>query len=56
MDRPERSDKDDAQKAKLIFLSLAAIVTVLLIWSLYAANKARSEPDDRRPQEKTPAV
>ena len=48
MERPERSEKDDAQKAKLIFLSLAAIVTVLLVWSLYAANKARTERDVAR--------
>ncbi len=48
MERPERSEKDDAQKAKLIFLSLAALVTVLLIWSLYAANKARTERDVAR--------
>ncbi len=48
MDRPERSDNEDKQKAKLIFLTLAAIVTILLIWSLYAANKARSERDAAR--------
>ena len=48
MERPERSEKDDAQKAKLIFLSLAALVTVLLIWSLYVANKARTERDVAR--------
>ena len=48
MERPERSEKDDAQKAKLIFLSLAALVTVLLIWSLYASNKARTERDVAR--------
>jgi Tfp pilus assembly protein PilO len=45
MDRPERTERDDAQKAKLVFLSLAALVTILLIWSLYAANKARTERD-----------
>jgi DNA gyrase/topoisomerase IV subunit A len=45
MDKPERTEKDDAQKAKLIFLSLAALVTILLIWSLYAANKAKTERD-----------
>ncbi|MDA8424083.1 MAG: hypothetical protein M0Z89_12185 [Nitrospiraceae bacterium] len=48
MERQERSEKDDAQKAKLIFLSLAALVTVLLIWSLYVANKARTERDAAR--------
>jgi uncharacterized protein YlxW (UPF0749 family) len=45
MDRPERTEKDDTQKLKLIFLSLAALVTILLIWSLVAANKARTERD-----------
>ncbi len=48
MDRPERTEKDDAQKAKLVFLSIAALVTILLIWSLYAANKARTERDAAR--------
>ena len=50
MERTDRNDKDDAQKAKLIFLSLAALVTVLLIWSLYAANKARTERDVAKQQ------
>jgi uncharacterized protein YlxW (UPF0749 family) len=45
MDRPDRNEKDDTQKAKLIFLSLAALVTMLLIWSLYSANNARKERD-----------
>jgi len=45
MDRPDRNEKDDTQKTKLIFLSLAALVTVLLIWSLYSANNARKERD-----------
>jgi regulatory protein YycI of two-component signal transduction system YycFG len=45
MDRPDRNEKDDAQKAKLVFLSLAALVTILLIWSLYTMNKARTERD-----------
>jgi hypothetical protein len=43
MEKTEHNDKDDAQKAKLIFFSLAALVTLLLIWSLYSANKARNE-------------
>ncbi len=43
MEKPERSEKDDAQKAKLVFLSLAALVVVLLIWSFASASKARSE-------------
>ena len=45
MDKPERAEGDDTQKVKLIFMSLAALVMVLLIWSLYSANKARSERD-----------
>lgn len=45
MERPERNDKDDTQKAKLIFLSIAAVVTILLIWSFYTANKAKVERD-----------
>ncbi len=48
MDRPERTERDDAQKAKLVFLSLAALVTILLLWSLYAANKARTDRDAAR--------
>ena len=43
MERTERDGKDDAQKAKLIFLSLAALVVVLLIVSFGYANKARNE-------------
>jgi hypothetical protein len=53
MDRPEHTEKDDAQKAKLIFLSLAALVTILLIWSLYAANKARTDRDLARQEAET---
>jgi septal ring factor EnvC (AmiA/AmiB activator) len=45
MERPDRTEKDDAQKAKLIFFSLAALVTILLIWSFYTANNARQERD-----------
>ncbi len=48
MDRPDKVEKDDTQKVKLIFLSLAALVTILLIWSLYAANKARVERDSAK--------
>ena len=48
MERPDRNEKDDAQKAKLIFFSLAALVTVLLIWSFYTANNARQERDKAR--------
>ena len=45
MERQERSEKDDSQKAKLIFFSLAALVTILLIWSFVSANTARKERD-----------
>jgi Tfp pilus assembly protein PilO len=48
MERPDRNEKDDSQKAKLIFLSLAAVVTVLLIWSFYTAKNARQERDQAR--------
>ena len=43
MERTDRSEKNDTQKTKLIFLSLAVLVAVLLIWSFAAASKARSE-------------
>jgi len=43
MERTERNEKDDTQKAKLIFLALAALVVVLLIVSFGYANKARNE-------------
>ncbi len=43
MERMERSEKDDSQKAKLIFLALAALVVVLLIVSFGYANKAKNE-------------
>ncbi len=43
MERTERNEKDDAQKAKLIFLAVAALVVVLLIVSFGYANKARNE-------------
>lgn len=43
MERTDRNEKDDAQKAKLIFFSLAALVVILLIWSVAAGSKARSE-------------
>jgi DNA-binding protein H-NS len=53
MDRPERTDKDDNQKLKLIFLTLAALVTILLIWSLVTANRARTERDVARQEAET---
>ena len=43
MERTDRNEKDDAQKAKLIFISLAALVTILLIVTFVYANKARTE-------------
>ncbi len=48
MERPDKVEKEDTQKIKLIFLSLAVLATILLIWSLYAANKARTERDSAR--------
>jgi len=48
MERPERTEKEDSQKAKLIFLSLAALVTILLIWSFVSSNTARKERDAAR--------
>ena len=42
--RPERGI-DDAQKSKLIFISLAAVVTILLIISFVYGNKARTQRD-----------
>ena len=48
MERPDRTEKDDAQKAKLIFFSLAVLVTILLVWSFYTANNARQERDKAR--------
>lgn len=43
MERAERNEEDDKQKAKLIFLAVAALVVVLLIVSFGYANKARNE-------------
>ena len=43
--RPDRSSMDEAQKAKLIFVSLAAVVTILLIISFVYGNKARTQRD-----------
>jgi cell division protein FtsB len=45
MDRPERGSIDDAQKAKLIFGSIAAVVFILLIFSFVQWNKAGSQRD-----------
>lgn len=44
MDRMDRGDNDDAaQKAKVIFLALAAAVVILLVFSFVYASKAKSE-------------
>jgi hypothetical protein len=48
MERTDKNEKDDAQKAKLIFFSLAALVVLLLVWSMAAGSKARSERDAAR--------
>lgn len=45
MERTERNEKNDAQKAKLFFLILAVVVAGLLVWSVVSANKARAERD-----------
>jgi cell division protein FtsB len=42
--RTERG-AEDPQKAKLIFISLAAVVTILLIFSFVWGNKARTQRD-----------
>ncbi len=43
--RQDRSSMDDAQKAKLIFISLGAVVLVLLVFSFIGGNKARTQRD-----------
>jgi len=43
--RPDRSSMDEAQKTKLIFISLATVVTILLIISFVYGNKARTQRD-----------
>lgn len=43
MERTDRNEKDDAQKAKIIFFSLAGLVVLLLVWSIASGSKARSE-------------
>ncbi len=47
MEKTDRNE-NDSQKTKLIFFSLAALVVVLLVWSVMVANKARSERDATR--------
>ena len=48
MERPDRNEKDDTQKAKLIFISLAVVVIIILAWSFVSANNARKERDAAR--------
>jgi cell division protein FtsB len=36
---------DEGQKAKLIFISLAAVVTILLIFSFVSGNRAKTARD-----------
>ena len=48
MERTDRNEKDDAQKAKLIFISLAVAVVFVLGWSLVSASNARKERDAAR--------
>lgn len=43
--RPDRGSMDEAQKTKLIFISLAAVITILLIISFVSGNKARTQRD-----------
>jgi len=50
MEQPDKNEIDDGQKAKLIFLSLATLVIILLIWSFYTAYGARQERDAARQQ------
>lgn len=40
--RPDRTALDAAQKAKMIFFAIAALVVILLIWSVVSAAKART--------------
>ena len=48
MERSERSEKDDSQKAKLIFISLAVVVIIILAWSFVSAKNARTERDQAK--------
>jgi Tfp pilus assembly protein PilO len=45
MERTDRNEKEDAQKAKLIFISLAVVVIIILAWSFISAKNARTERD-----------
>jgi|SRR5208283_784699 chromosome segregation ATPase len=48
MERIDRNEKNDTQKARLIFLSLAALVVIILIWSLISMSRFRLERDAAR--------
>jgi len=48
MERPDRSLIDDTQKAKLIFGAIAAVVFILLVFSLVRGNRIRGELDAAR--------
>ncbi len=41
----DREEKDSAQKAKLIFLTAAAIIVVVLLAGIFMTNKVRAERD-----------
>ncbi len=45
MERSERSERNDSQKAKLIFISLAVVVIIILAWSFVSAKNAKTERD-----------
>jgi hypothetical protein len=45
MERRERNEKDETQKAKLIFISLGIVVIAALLWGFVSAAKARKERD-----------
>ncbi len=42
---PDKTALDDAQKAKIIFLAIAAVVTIILVWSLISAGSAKRQRD-----------
>lgn len=43
MEKTDRQETDDARKAKLVFFALVGLVALVVIWSVVAAGKARSE-------------
>lgn len=44
--RPDRSSMDEAQKSKIVFISLGAVVVILLLVSFVSGNKARTQRDE----------